>query len=225
MDDDGRSGRSPIGSKDVRAVEEARRRIELILDPPTAEVGAEYTGRVVNITKFGAFVNILPGADGLLHISKLGQGKRIDRVEDVLNLGDERRACASTTSTNTGKLSLSLVGDGDGDGGGGGGSSRTSSSGNGAGDVPRAERHERPERSEARSESPRASGGGSGRRNRVVRGVLGREAQDSSAISVPRKRPRAAAGVAETAAERCQTAVGARRGGRSGGARRGGPRR
>ena len=48
-----------------------------------------YPGRVVNITKFGAFVNILPGRDGLLHISKLGGGKRIDRVEDVLDLGDE----------------------------------------------------------------------------------------------------------------------------------------
>ena len=70
-------------------MEEARRRIELILDPPTADLGAEYTGRVVNITKFGAFVNVLPGKDGLLHISKLGRGKRIDRVEDVLNLGDE----------------------------------------------------------------------------------------------------------------------------------------
>ena len=43
----------------------------------------------MNITKFGAFVNILPGRDGLLHISKLGRGKRIDRVEDVLDLGDE----------------------------------------------------------------------------------------------------------------------------------------
>ncbi|MGH8976512.1 MAG: polyribonucleotide nucleotidyltransferase, partial [Acidimicrobiia bacterium] len=70
-----------IGSKDGAAVTEARRRIELILDPPTAELGAIYTGRVVNITKFGAFVNILPGRDGLVHISKLGRGKRIDRVE------------------------------------------------------------------------------------------------------------------------------------------------
>ena len=48
-----------------------------------------YPGRVVNITKFGAFVNILPGRDGLLHICKIGQGKRIDKVEDVFNLGDE----------------------------------------------------------------------------------------------------------------------------------------
>ena len=49
-----------------------------------------YAGRVVNITKFGAFVNVLPGRDGLLHISKLSSlagGKRINNVEDVLTLG------------------------------------------------------------------------------------------------------------------------------------------
>ena len=55
--------------------------------PPSS--APTYTGKVVNVTKFGAFVNILPGRDGLLHISKIGGGKRIDRVEDVLNLGDE----------------------------------------------------------------------------------------------------------------------------------------
>jgi polyribonucleotide nucleotidyltransferase len=99
-----------IGSKDGAAVKEARRRIELILDPPTAELGAVYTGRVVNITKFGAFVNILPGRDGLVHISKLGRGKRIDRVEDVLALGDELEVKVDDIDQN-GKLSLSLVGD------------------------------------------------------------------------------------------------------------------
>jgi polyribonucleotide nucleotidyltransferase len=72
-----------IGSTDSGAVAEAERQIKLILDPPTADAGATYDGRVVNITKFGAFVNILPGRDGLLHISKLGGGKRIDRVEDA----------------------------------------------------------------------------------------------------------------------------------------------
>ena len=107
------SGTVSIGSKDGAAVEEARRRIELILDPPTAELGAVYTGKVVNITKFGAFVNILPGRDGLLHISKLGRGKRIDRVEDVLNLGDEVEVRVDDID-NSGKLSLSLVGDDDG---------------------------------------------------------------------------------------------------------------
>ena len=61
VSDDGVVGTVSIGSNDGTAVEEARRRIELILDPPTAELGAEYTGKVVNVTKFGAFVNILPG--------------------------------------------------------------------------------------------------------------------------------------------------------------------
>src|SRR5262249_36930346 len=110
------------------AVTEARRRIELILDPPTAEVGAIYDGRVVNITKFGAFVNILPGRDGLVHISKLGGGKRIDRVEDVLSLGDELQVRVDDIDQN-GKLSLSLVGPdgeviGGGDANGDGGGSR-----------------------------------------------------------------------------------------------------
>src|ERR1700722_5889842 len=71
VDDDGVVGTVTIGAKDGNAVEEARRRISLILDPPTADVGAVYAGKVVNITKFGAFVNVLPGRDGLLHISKL----------------------------------------------------------------------------------------------------------------------------------------------------------
>jgi polyribonucleotide nucleotidyltransferase len=116
-DDDG-VGIVSIGSKDGAAVTEARRRIELILDPPTAELGAVYEGRVVNITKFGAFVNILPGRDGLVHISKLGRGKRIDRVEDVLSLGDEVSVRVDDIDQN-GKLSLSMVGDDDGGDGGG----------------------------------------------------------------------------------------------------------
>ena len=91
VDDDGMVGTVTIGSTDGEKVEEAKRQINLILNPPTADVGAVYQGRVVNITKFGAFVNILPGRDGLLHISKMGGGKRIDRVEDVLELGDDDR--------------------------------------------------------------------------------------------------------------------------------------
>ncbi len=112
VNDDGVVGTVTIGSKDGSQVEEARRRIDLILDPPMAEIGAVYDGKVVNITKFGAFVNILPGRDGLLHISKLGGDRRIDRVEDVLNLGDEVEVRVSDID-NQGKLSLSLVGEGD----------------------------------------------------------------------------------------------------------------
>ncbi len=105
VDDDGTVGTVSIGSVDRGCVDEAERQIKLILDPPTAEVGAVYTGRVVNITKFGAFVNILPGRDGLVHISKLGGGKRIDRVEDVVTLGDEIEVRVDDVDPN-GKVSL-----------------------------------------------------------------------------------------------------------------------
>ncbi len=111
VDDDGLVGTVTIGAKDGLAVAEARRRIELILDPPKAEVGAVYTGKVVNITKFGAFVNILPGRDGLVHISKLGRGKRIDKVEDVVDLGDEVEVRVDDIDPQ-GKVSLSLAGPG-----------------------------------------------------------------------------------------------------------------
>jgi polyribonucleotide nucleotidyltransferase len=109
VDDDGMVGTVTIGSVDKGALDEAERQIKLILNPPTANVGETYPGRVVNITKFGAFVNILPGRDGLLHISKIGQGKRIDRVEDVFNLGDEVQVKVDDVDPN-GKVSLSLAG-------------------------------------------------------------------------------------------------------------------
>jgi polyribonucleotide nucleotidyltransferase len=110
VDDDGMVGTVTIGAKDGTAVTEARRRIETILDPPLAEVGATYPGKVVNITKFGAFVNILPGRDGLLHISKIGQGKRVERVEDVLELGQPVEVTVDDIDPQ-GKVSLSLAGE------------------------------------------------------------------------------------------------------------------
>ena len=109
VDDDGMVGTVTIGAKDGNAVEEARRRISTILDPPLAEVGATYQGKVVNITKFGAFVNILPGRDGLLHISKMGQGKRVERVEDVLELGQPVEVRVDDIDPQ-GKVSLSMAG-------------------------------------------------------------------------------------------------------------------
>jgi polyribonucleotide nucleotidyltransferase len=109
VDDDGMVGTVTIGSPEKARLEEAERQIKLILNPPTADVGAVYPGRVVNITKFGAFVNILPGRDGLLHISKIGGGKRIDRVEDVFNLGDEVEVKVDDVDPQ-GKVSLSLAG-------------------------------------------------------------------------------------------------------------------
>ena len=110
VDDDGMVGIVSVASSDIAKVEEATRQIMLIVDPPTAEVGAMYTGKVVNITKFGAFVNILPGRDGLVHISKLGGGKRIDKVEDVLELGQEIEVVVEDVDPN-GKISLKPVGD------------------------------------------------------------------------------------------------------------------
>lgn len=68
------------------ACKEACNRIKVIVKGP--EVGEEYTGLVVEIKPFGAFVRLMPGKDGLIHISRVAQG-RVDRVEDVLNIGDE----------------------------------------------------------------------------------------------------------------------------------------
>jgi len=215
-----------IGSKDGAAVEEARRRIELILDPPSAEVGAIYEGRVVNITKFGAFVNILPGRDGLIHISKLGQGKRIDRVEDVLSLGDELSVRVDDIDQN-GKLSLSLVGD---DSEGGGDAPAPSD----RGERPeRAERSDRPERSreereprsEGRSEGRgegRGSGNGGGRETASFEAFWDGEAREQFGDLGPAEEP-AGGGGGRGGGDR----GGARRGGRGGGGGRrgGGPRR
>jgi polyribonucleotide nucleotidyltransferase len=153
VDDDGSVGTVTIAARDGAAVEEARRRIELILDPPKAEVGAVYVGKVVNITKFGAFVNILPGRDGLLHISKLGRGKRIERVEDVVDLGDEISVRVDDIDPQ-GKVSLSVVGEeGDAPAGGGGFSEGRSSGGGRGGSSDRGPREPRGEGREGRGDS------------------------------------------------------------------------
>jgi polyribonucleotide nucleotidyltransferase len=115
VDDDGVIGTVTIGAREGSKVKEALRRIEMVLDPPRPEVGATYRGRVVNITKFGAFVNILPGRDGLVHVSKLSKltpGKRVERVEDVVSLGDELEVRVDEIDP-TGRVSLSLVTDGE----------------------------------------------------------------------------------------------------------------
>ncbi|MDZ4179578.1 MAG: S1 RNA-binding domain-containing protein, partial [Coriobacteriia bacterium] len=74
-----------IASRDLGG-EEARRRIELIVKEP--EIGEKYKGRVVSIQAFGAFIELIPGKDGLLHISRVAKG-RVEKVEDVLAVGDE----------------------------------------------------------------------------------------------------------------------------------------
>ena len=74
-----------IASRDLGG-EEAAARIRAICKEP--EIGEEYHGRVVAIQAFGAFVELFPGKDGLLHISRVANG-RVGKVEDVLNVGDE----------------------------------------------------------------------------------------------------------------------------------------
>ncbi len=106
IDDD---GTVRVGAPDTTSMNLAKERILAIGFPPEAEIGAEYDGEVVNITKFGAFVNILPGRDGLLHISKIGGGKRIDKVEDVLSLGDAVKVVVREID-DRGKVSLDMAG-------------------------------------------------------------------------------------------------------------------
>ena len=88
------------------SVEAAIERIELIVKVP--EVGEEYTGRVVSIKDFGAFVNLLPGKDGLLHISRVASG-RVEKVEDVLNIGDEVKVKVIEVDPKTNKVSLDRI--------------------------------------------------------------------------------------------------------------------
>jgi polyribonucleotide nucleotidyltransferase len=64
----------------------ARERIEAVTETP--QIGRIYTGKVVRITDFGAFIEILPNIDGMVHISQL-DSERVNKVEDVVNLGDE----------------------------------------------------------------------------------------------------------------------------------------
>ena len=88
---------------DENSVAAATERIQLIVKEP--EVGEEYDGRVVSIQPFGAFVNLYAGKDGLLHISRVAQG-RVDKVEDVLNVGDEVKVKIIEVDEKTGKVSL-----------------------------------------------------------------------------------------------------------------------
>jgi len=82
----------------------AREAIEMIVKEP--EVGEIYDGLVRTITTFGAFVEIIPGKDGLCHISKLAN-RRVEKVEDVVNVGDILRVKVMEIDEKTGKISLS----------------------------------------------------------------------------------------------------------------------
>jgi polyribonucleotide nucleotidyltransferase len=78
-----------VGAADGPSAEDAIGRINAIANPQLPKVGERYLGTVVKTAAFGAFVSLVPGKDGLVHISKLGNGKRIGKVEDVVNVGDK----------------------------------------------------------------------------------------------------------------------------------------
>ena len=79
-------GRVYIATPDEEAAQKAKSMIEAIAKD--IEVGEVYLGTVVRIMPFGAFVELLPGKDGMVHISKLAR-ERVNKVEDVVNVGDE----------------------------------------------------------------------------------------------------------------------------------------
>ena len=111
-----------IGATDGPSAEAARAAINAIANPQMPEVGERFLGTVVKTTTFGAFISLLPGKDGLLHISeirKLVGGRRIDAVEDVMSVGQKVQVELKEVDPR-GKLSLAAVVDGDGDGDGAG---------------------------------------------------------------------------------------------------------
>jgi polyribonucleotide nucleotidyltransferase len=97
-----------IGSSDQESAERAAALIEDIVNPRMPEVGERVLGSVVKTTTFGAFVNIAPNRDGLVHISKLGEG-RIERVEDAVNAGDQLEV-EVTDIDSQGRINLTPVG-------------------------------------------------------------------------------------------------------------------
>jgi len=135
-----------VASRDLGG-EQAVLRIQAIVKE--VEIGEKYHGRVVSIQPFGAFIELLPGKDGLLHISRVAQG-RVDKVEDVLEVGDEVEVEVIDID-DRGKVSLDSInkppaperkGGGDSAGGSGGGD---------------------------RDRGPRRDGGGGGGRDRKPR--------------------------------------------------------
>ena len=97
-----------VGATDGPSAQAAIDKINAIANPQLPTIGERFLGTVVKTTDFGAFVSLLPGRDGLVHISKLGRGKRIAKVEDVVNVGDKLRVEIADIDKR-GKISLVLV--------------------------------------------------------------------------------------------------------------------
>ncbi|MEP6851175.1 MAG: polyribonucleotide nucleotidyltransferase [bacterium] len=99
-----------VGAADGSSAQAAVDQINAIANPQMPKVGERFLGTVVKTAAFGAFVSLLPGKDGLVHISKLGNGKRVGKVEDVVNVGDKLQV-EITEIDGRGKISLVPVRD------------------------------------------------------------------------------------------------------------------
>ncbi len=100
-----------IGATNGPAADAAKAAINAIANPHVPEVGERFLGTVVKLATFGAFVSLMPGKDGLLHVSelkKISGGKRVENVEDVLEVGQKLQV-EITKIDDRGKLSLSPV--------------------------------------------------------------------------------------------------------------------
>ena len=100
-----------IGANDGVAAEAARAAVNAIANPHMPEVGERYLGTVVKTTTFGAFLSLMPGKDGLLHITqlrKLSGGKRVENVDDVVSVG-QKILVEIAEIDQRGKLSLAVV--------------------------------------------------------------------------------------------------------------------
>jgi polyribonucleotide nucleotidyltransferase len=106
IDDD---GILTLGSTEEEAIAAGKEMVMMIIDPPEAEVGASYDGEVVSVATYGAFINILPGRDGLLHVSRFHSSKRVNNTEAVVSVGDKIKV--TVDSIENGKVSLSPVED------------------------------------------------------------------------------------------------------------------
>ncbi|WP_255801347.1 polyribonucleotide nucleotidyltransferase [Mycobacteroides abscessus] len=101
-----------VGAADGASAQAAIDKINAIANPQLPKIGERFLGTVVKTTDFGAFVSLLPGRDGLVHISKLGKGKRIAKVEDVVKVGGKIQVEIADID-NRGKISLVPVGEED----------------------------------------------------------------------------------------------------------------
>lgn len=104
-----------IGATDGPSAEAARAAVNAIANPHVPEIGERFLGTVVKLATFGAFISLVPGKDGLLHISelrKISGGKRVENVEDVLEVGQKLQV-EITKIDDRGKLSLGPVVEGE----------------------------------------------------------------------------------------------------------------